>query len=133
MSDVLAPYRLFGDVLNTDELVERLDQCREELESLGESVLPVHPIETGSVVEEIKLIEELLDQLRDEDEFRYGITLIAASYFREYAQDLAEECGLLPDSYTWPISCIDWDRAVWELQMDYTQVTVGGRSYWWRA
>lgn len=62
----------------------------------------------------------------------YPVTLIRDSYFREYAQELADELGLVPEDYSWPTSCIDWDQAARELRMDYTSVDFDGVTYWVR-
>lgn len=59
-------------------------------------------------------------------------TLIRDDYFQEYAQDLAENCGLIPDGHAWPLTCIDWERAARELRMDYTPYTFDGDTYWVR-
>jgi antirestriction protein len=42
------------------------------------------------------------------------------STFEEYAENLAEECGLVRDA-AWPHNCIDWERASRELSWDYWQ------------
>lgn len=63
----------------------------------------------------------------------YGPTLIADSYFVEYAQQLADDIGALDDEPKWPHSCIDWAKAADELKSDYTMVTILGRDYWMRS
>jgi hypothetical protein len=65
-------------------------------------------------------------------DWQYGETLIRDSYFREYAEQLAEECDLIPEGAHWPMSCIDWEAAADELQMDYTSVDFDGVTYWIR-
>lgn len=62
----------------------------------------------------------------------YGATLIRDSYFTEYAQELAEEIGAIKDNAQWPYTCIDWDKAARELQMDYTSIDFDGVDYWVR-
>lgn len=37
----------------------------------------------------------------------------------EFAQELAEELGAVPEHANWPNDCIDWERAARELMMDY--------------
>ena len=66
-------------------------------------------------------------------DWEYGEALIRDSYFREYAQELAEETGDIDFSkLSWPLTCIDWEQAARELQMDYTSVTFDGVDYWIR-
>ena len=66
------------------------------------------------------------------EDWTYGVPLIRDSYFREYAMELADDCGMIPDNLTWPLSCIDWDQAARELQMDYTPIDWDGTTYWVR-
>ena len=66
-------------------------------------------------------------------DWQYGETLVRDSYFREYAMQLAEDIGVLEGADKWPLTHIDWDAAVAELQMDYTQVEFDGVDYWLRS
>lgn len=50
----------------------------------------------------------------------------------DYAQELAEETGAVPDNAAWPCTCIDWDKAARELQHDYGSVEIDGITYWTR-
>jgi antirestriction protein len=53
---------------------------------------------------------------------------------RDYAQTYAEECGLVPEEYVWPTSCIDWEQATRELMMDhYTAPAPGSGVYVFRT
>lgn len=76
-----------------------------------------------------KLAEEGADYAAD---WEYGETLIRDSYFREYAMELADDIGAIPANASWPLTCIDWNEAARELQMDYTAVDFGGVRYWVR-
>ncbi len=62
----------------------------------------------------------------------YPVTLIADRYFKKYAMELADEIGAIPKDATWPCTCIDWDQAASELQMDYTSVEIDGHTFWVR-
>lgn len=57
---------------------------------------------------------------------------IRDSYFTDYAQKLADDIGAIPKGVTWPMTCIDWDMAARELQMDYTSVEFDDITYWVR-
>jgi hypothetical protein len=61
--------------------------------------------------------------------WHHGATLIADHYFKTYAQELAEDCGYMPE---WPLHCIDWERAARELKFDYSSVEFDGETYWIR-
>lgn len=61
-----------------------------------------------------------------------GATLIRDSYFKDYAIELAEDIGALKGTESWPLTCVDWDRAAEELKMDYTAVEFEDITYWVR-
>jgi hypothetical protein len=76
---------------------------------------------------------ELLAALEEaESDIGHCETLIRDSYFKEYAQDFAEDIGAIQHTLSWPHDCIDWDQAADELQSDYTSVDIGGVTYWAR-
>ena len=88
--------------------------------------------------EEYAALKALLDELKGnggDEQWRgdwYPITLIRDSYFVTYAQELADDIGAINADIQWPYSCIDWDKAAWELRMDYTSVEYDGVTYWYR-
>lgn len=59
--------------------------------------------------------------------------LIADSHFENYARELAEDLGAIPNDYSWPASHIDWEAAADSLKMDYMEITLGTYSFWTRA
>jgi hypothetical protein len=64
----------------------------------------------------------------------YGETLIAESYFVEYAQELARDVGMVTDEHdTWPLRYIDWDAAAEALKADYVELEILGSTYLARA
>lgn len=51
----------------------------------------------------------------------------------DFAQELAEDIGAIPDDAAWPNSYIDWERAARDLFMDYSdEPAPGGRIYVFR-
>ena len=60
-------------------------------------------------------------------------TIIAASDFEEYAQELAKDIGAISGDSQWPLYCIDWEFAARELSSDYTTVTFDGTDYYIRS
>ena len=59
----------------------------------------------------------------------YEPTLIPEGEFEDYARQLAEDIGAIPEGLQWPVNCIDWGRAARELRYDYTLVTFDGDEY----
>ena len=80
---------------------------------------------------------EALEQLQEEAEgyssdWHHGAQLISEDHFTQYAQDLAEDCGMVDRNLKWPYTCIDWDQAAEELKQDYTAVDFDGQTYYIR-
>jgi len=56
----------------------------------------------------------------------------AKAYFQDYAQELAEDIGSINKDAAWPNNHIDWEAAADELLTDYTEVEIGGITYYYR-
>lgn len=82
---------------------------------------------------ELAALKALAEEGEGLADWRYGETLIRDSYFEDYARELAEDIGALEKCDHWPATCIDWERAARELQMDYTSIDFDGVTYWARA
>lgn len=81
---------------------------------------------------ELKALKDF--EAEGNSEWRHGETLIRESYFKNYAQELAEDIGAInTDTAGWPNRCIDWDQAADELQMDYTSADFDGVTYYYRS
>jgi len=78
---------------------------------------------------EYKQLRDLAEQAEGYSDWKDGATLIRESYFKDYAQQLAEDIGAVNADATWPNNCIDWDQAARELEVDYTQVDFDGVTY----
>ncbi len=135
-----------ADISNMDDLIDSRAVI-ERIEELQAVCLPVHNLETGedeldpsySDDERAEAQEELttLEALADEAsvyaaDWEHGETLIRDSYFETYAEELAEDCGMITKGASWPNNCIDWTEAARQLQQDYTAVDFGGVTYWVR-
>jgi hypothetical protein len=79
----------------------------------------------------VEALRELLDEFGSEAQ--YGIALIPADDFEDYARELAEDIGAIGRDAGWPCYCIDWARAARELAMEYSTVTFDGTDYYWRG
>lgn len=131
------------DVRNIIERVEELESNRDENVSGApddtETPDPEGwPAAFPEDAAELKLLTELLAELAGyggDEQWRgnwYPLTLIRDTYFTEYAQELAEDCGMVREGATWPNNCIDWDEAARQLKQDYSTVDVDGTEYFYR-
>lgn len=77
-----------------------------------------------------KIVEEIDNYGGDNAED--GVTLIRDTYFKDYAQELAEDICEMGKATDWPFRCIDWQQAARELKMDYTSLEFDGITYYYR-
>lgn len=113
------------DILDSRDLVELLD----ELESayLADDM----NADDEDRTELIGALRELKDET-DGEGWSDGIAFIHDNHFKTYAEQLADDLGLIDGTASWPMSCINWDQAARELQMDYSCTTIGGTTFWYR-
>jgi len=147
------------DIIDSRDVIARIEELEAEREALDETLDEMDAdynrasygedgAEHDALIQARKALEEwdddnaaelaALKALADEAsgyaaDWAYGETLIRDSYFKDYAQELAEEIhGNALVNLQWPMSCIDWDQAARELQCDYTAVDFDGVTYWIR-
>ena len=82
---------------------------------------------------ELHVLKALADEGERLADWAHGETLVRDSHFQTYAQELADDLGLIPSDAGWPSTCIDWEQAARELKMDYTSVEFDGVTYWGRS
>ena len=87
------------------------------------------PADSFKGLEELVILRQLAEQCEDCGDWLYGATLIRDTYFKEYAQELAEDIGAVDSDAAWPMNCIDWDAAADALRQDYTEVEFDGETY----
>ena len=120
---------LSADIIDVRDIIKQFEELEELQESGGY-------LETSDC--ELSSLRELLAELEGtggDEQWRgdwYPVTLIRDSYFKAYAQELAEEIGAVDADAKWPNNCIDWDYAARELRYDYTGVDVAGVTYYTR-
>ena len=86
--------------------------------------------EVGSDADELKNLIDLREQFGRE--WFDGITLVREKDFAEFAEDEADQLGLIEDTNAWPYCCIDWEKAANQLMMDYSSVDYDGETYYYR-
>jgi hypothetical protein len=112
-----------------EEQIDRDEEARDACES-AQQALADWCYENG---EELITLKKLAAEAQGySEDWAYGATLIRSSYFVEYAQQFADDIGAVNSEASWPNTCIDWEQAARELQMDYTAVEFDGITYWVR-
>jgi len=111
------------DVLDSRDVIERIEELQDDEMELDEKEK-----------EELEALLYLAEQGAEcSPDWEYGEALVRETYFQEYAQDLAEECGLIPDDNKWPCTCIDWEHAAKELKYDYAGIEYNDITYYIRS
>lgn len=124
---------LQADVIDVRDLIERF----EELESEYDAFDTPEEIKNWSDLEEFTILESILKELESnggDEQWRgnwYPVTLIAESYFTDYCVELLDDCGDLPRDLPSYIA-IDWDVTAENLRVDYSEVEIGGSTYYYR-
>ena len=107
------------DVIDSREIIDRIAYLEDS--------------EDADEIEERAALVALAEQAEGyAADWQYGEQLIRDSYFKDYAMELAEDIGAVDANASWPNTCIDWDQAARDLQMDYTSVEFAGVTYWIR-
>lgn len=83
--------------------------------------------------DELSALEKLESDCSGASDWQYGVTLIHADHFTQYAEELAEDvCSYDSSKVRWPFTCIDWEKAAQELKQDYFEVDFDGETYYAR-
>jgi len=115
-------FDLTADIIDVRDIIERYEELENESDGLP----------NAEERYQLSLILSDLAGYGGDEEWRgdwYPLTLIRESYFKDYAQELAEDIGAVHKNTTWPHYCIDWDFAARELKMDYSSVSIDGATY----
>lgn len=119
----------YADIIDSRDILERIAWLEKEI---AETFEPDE--QSPDLGGELLLLRELRDAVNQEtsQDCADGLTLIRASYFETYAQELAEDIGAIGRDLQWPLMHIDWEAAADQLKMDYTQIEFCGVTYWVR-
>lgn len=123
---------LSADLIDVRDLIARVEELEELIEGEGCAA------QCQEYADELQALQAILTDLQGmggDEQWRgnwYPITLIRDSYFRTYAEELADDIGAIPRDAAWPLTCIDWEQAARELRYDYSGVDIDGVTYWTR-
>lgn len=110
------------------------DKTAEALEAAREAVSDAEIDFGDDERDELRALRALAEEGESAtSEWKDGAGLIRDSYFREYAEQFADDIGAINRESTWPNNHIDWEAAADELKMDYTSVDFDGVEYWVRS
>lgn len=127
----------YEDYLDSRDIEERIVELTKEVKAYAKDVKngTGAEIELENMQQDLDAMLDLKRQYIDsynESSWEFGAQFIRESYFEQYAQEFAEDCGLINADANWPNSCIDWEKAAFELSMDYDTFTFDGVDYYAR-
>lgn len=135
------------DVIDSRDVIARLEELQGERDDLAQAVEDATELGDSDATEtakdaladwdsdngdELKALKALAAEGEGFSDWPHGCTLIRDSYFKDYAQEFADDIGAITKDASWPCTCIDWDQAADELRMDYSAIDFDGVTYWIR-
>ena len=121
------------DELEAIDENERTPEEEKELQALVNYDFGKDEPEYITELNKLVKIREQAENCGDWEYGGYGSPLINDNYFQEYAQDLADDLGLIQKEMQWPHTCIDWEAASEALKSDYTEIDFDGVTFWVRS
>jgi antirestriction protein len=115
---------LSADTIDVRDIIARFEELR--------GIMPV-----SEHLDEFEQLTNILEELKGQggdEQWQgdwYPVTLISEVYFVEYAQELCQDIGAIPDDFPSYIE-IDWEVTARNIQMDYSEVEVDGTTYYFR-
>lgn len=128
----------FDDIIDSRGVIAYIEELESLLSDVDEERASTGEPDDGTYDEEretLAALKALAEEASSSSAWSYGETLIRDSYFQTYAEELADDIGAIDPNLSgrWPYTCIDWEQAARELQMDYMSVDFDGVTYWIRA
>lgn len=128
-----------------EDLVEALQEAKDalrdaalngageaSLEELEEDVEAAQDALNDFNDDHTSLIHDLEDASDEVGEWIHGEALIHEDYWVEYVEELCKDIGDLPKDVPWYIA-IDWEKTADNIKMDYSELTIAGHTYFYRA
>lgn len=132
------------DMIDVRDVIARFEELETERENAcdgdsdSEDSDKLAEFDDSEAGDEYTRLKSLLDDVEGnggDEEWRgswYPVTLIRESYFKTYAEELAEDIGAVNSEAAWPNNHIDWEAAADELLIDYTSTEFDGVTYYYR-
>jgi hypothetical protein len=110
------------DTIDSRDVIARISELRENRDGLDNSEL----FELDALITLDRQGKNAFSGWED------GVSLIADSHFETFAEELADDLGMIDASASWPGRHIDWKAAARELKTDYRCLEFDGVEYWVR-
>ncbi len=122
------------DVSNTEDIMDSRDVIAriEELESEYDAETFEDNLDEDER-DELLALKTLAEEAENCCSWADGEILINDDYFEAYAEQYAEDIGMVGSEGRWPVYHINWEAASKELQQDYSSVDFDGQTFWVRS
>lgn len=123
------------DVIDVRDVIARFEELETELDGAHSDDETNEILDFRAEFDTLKSLLEDLEGNGGDEDWRgswYPVILVRDSYFRDFAQQEAEDLDLIKSDAHWPNNCIDWDQAAEQLKQDYSTVEFDGVTYWYR-
>jgi len=132
------------DVIDSRDIIARIEELEGERDDYNDSAaleVEEHPDRAPALqwareypddAAELAALSALAEEAEGyAADWKYGETLIRDSYFRDYTEEMLEDCGYIPkDLPGWIV--LDMDATAENVKVDYTAVDFDGVTYWVR-
>ena len=110
-----------------------IEKAREYAKAMAAEAAAEHEPDDEDVAE-LAALKALAEEASASPDWPYGEQLIRDSYFKQYAEELADDIGAIDAKLEgrWPYTRIDWDAAAEDLKADYMPVDYSDVRYWIR-
>jgi hypothetical protein len=121
--------------LEADEFNSDIEEKKEEIQELKDEVHKTVDFESQleTLEQELADIEleakDILELHSDCEDYARGSSLINESYFTNYCEEFAYDCGEIDRDSSMSIY-IDWDKYAEDCKMDYTTITFEGTDFY---
>ena len=109
------------DTIDSRDVIERIEELKGLCALSGYS---------KDFLYELHTLKDVCKQGEASPDWEYGEILIRESYFKEYAEELAEEVDSISEDTLWPYNHINWEQAANKLKFDYFGIDFDGVTYW---
>lgn len=117
------------DILDSRDIIARIEHLQQLRQPGPVDLGDDNDTDQDTLFAELTALEKLAAEAEGCADWEHGEALIRESYFQDYAMQLAEDIGAIKGDESWPLSCIDWEKAARELKYDYTTVDFDGVDY----
>lgn len=128
-----------NEIIFGRDIEDRIDDLDETYRYDVEGNLLDAPIE-GFPTDEYDALQKIKETIEDySEEPLKHTTLYRDDYFPRFAEQFADDIGVVNDparwgngNTPWPLMHIDWEAAAEDLKQDYSSVEIDGVDFWFR-